>query len=161
MWSLREQDKDHKNEVVCVDSIKQLSSSFPVWLWQWGSWTLPAGYLEELVVCQCHIINCARNVVTCLRNVKQYFLWKLMEKGSKLVYVKTTGHNKLRKTVTFWVLADRRKLTPFVILKTNHVKETLVLELFVNVTREVGRTGDQELIYRREECWLLILSLAT
>jgi len=59
------------------------------------------------------------------------------------------------------VLADRRKLTPFVILKTNHVKETLVLELFVNVTREVGRTGDQELIYRREECWLLILSLAT
>jgi hypothetical protein len=50
------------------------------------------------------------------------------------------------------VLADSRKLTPFVILKTDHLEEKLVLELFVNVTREVGRTGDRELIYRREEC---------
>jgi hypothetical protein len=59
------------------------------------------------------------------------------------------------------VLADRRKLTPFIILKTNPLEEKLMLELFANVTRKVGRTGDQELAYRREECWLLILSLAT
>jgi len=59
------------------------------------------------------------------------------------------------------VLADRRKLTPFIILKTNHLEKKLVLELFVNVMREVRRTEDQELIYRREECWLLMLSLAT
>jgi hypothetical protein len=37
-------------------------------------------------------------------------------------------------------------------LKKNHLEEKLVLELFVNVKREVVRTGDQELIYRREEC---------
>jgi hypothetical protein len=43
----------------------------------------------------------------------------------------------------------------------NRLEEKLVLELFVNVMRKVGRTGDQELIYRREECWLLIISLAT
>jgi hypothetical protein len=40
-------------------------------------------------------------VVTPVRNVKQYFFVKVDEKGSKLVHVKTTGHNKLRKTVMF------------------------------------------------------------
>jgi hypothetical protein len=38
-------------------------------------------------------------------------------KGSKSVLVKTTGFEKLRITVMLSVLADGRKLTPFVILK--------------------------------------------
>jgi hypothetical protein len=47
-------------------------------------------------------------------------------KGSKSVLVKTTGHEKLRITVMLSVLADGRKLTPFVILKTKNLpKEKL------------------------------------
>jgi hypothetical protein len=47
-------------------------------------------------------------------------------KGSKSVLVKTTGHEKLRITVMLSVLADRRKLTPFVILKRKNLpKEKL------------------------------------
>jgi hypothetical protein len=47
-------------------------------------------------------------------------------KGSKSVLVKTTGHEQLRITVMLSVLADGRKLTPFVILKRKNLpKEKL------------------------------------
>ena len=59
------------------------------------------------------------------------------------------------------MLADRRKLTPFIIMKMNLLEEKLVLELFVNVMGRVGRTEHEELVCRREKCWLLILPSAT
>lgn len=59
------------------------------------------------------------------------------------------------------MLADRRKLTPFIILKTNLLEEKLVLELFVNVMGKAGGTECEELVCRRQECWLLILPSAT
>jgi hypothetical protein len=40
--------------------------------------------------------------------------------ASKSVFVKTTGHGKL-KTVILSVLADGRKLTPFVILESKNL----------------------------------------
>jgi hypothetical protein len=47
-------------------------------------------------------------------------------KGSKSVFVKTTGHEKLRIAVMLSVVADGRKLTPFVILKRKNLpKEKL------------------------------------
>jgi hypothetical protein len=46
--------------------------------------------------------------------------------GSKSVLVKTTGHEKLRITMMLSVLADGRKLTPFVILRRKNLpKEKL------------------------------------
>jgi hypothetical protein len=47
-------------------------------------------------------------------------------KGCKSVLVKTTGHEKLRITVMLSVLADGKKLTPFVILRRKNLpKEKL------------------------------------
>jgi hypothetical protein len=45
--------------------------------------------------------------------------------GSKPVLVKTTGHNKLKITVMLAVLADRMKLTPFILKKKNLAKKKL------------------------------------
>jgi hypothetical protein len=43
------------------------------------------------------------------------------KKGSKSVHVKTTGHEELRITTMLLVVADGRKLTPFVILKRKNL----------------------------------------
>jgi hypothetical protein len=45
---------------------------------------------------------------------------KIDEKGSKSVAVTITGHGKL-KTVILSVLADGRKLTPFVVLESKNL----------------------------------------
>jgi hypothetical protein len=61
-------------------------------------------------------------------------------KGSKSVLVKTTRHEKLRITVMLSVLADGRKLTPFVILRRKNLpkKKNFLLELYLNVMRMDG-----------------------
>jgi hypothetical protein len=54
-------------------------------------------------------------------------------KGSKSVLVKTTGHEKLKITVMLSVLADGRKLTPFVILRRKNLpKEKLPAGIIFN-----------------------------
>jgi hypothetical protein len=73
--------------------------------------------------------------------------------GSKSVLVKSTGHEKVRITVMFSVLADGRKLTPFVIPKKKHLpKENFLLELYLNVMRKDVMTEELMVIWLREVC---------
>jgi hypothetical protein len=59
-------------------------------------------------------------------------------KDSKSVFVKTTGHEKLR-TVMLSVLADRRRLKQFLILKRKTFqKKNFLLKLYLNLMRKDG-----------------------
>jgi hypothetical protein len=98
---------------------------------------LPTDYIEKLIAYQRHIIN--------LRQKHDYLLGQMGNagetpvffdmltnttvdtKGSKSVLVKITGHEKLRITVMLLVLADGRKLTPFVILKGKNLPKEKLL----------------------------------
>jgi hypothetical protein len=96
---------------------------------------LPTDYVEKLIAYKRHIIN--------LRRKHDYLLGQMGNteatpvffdmpanttvdiKGSKSV-LDTTGHEKLRITAMVSVLADGRKLTPFVILRRKNLpKENL------------------------------------
>jgi hypothetical protein len=58
------------------------------------------------------------------------------KKDSKSVFVKTTGHEKLR-TVMLSVLADRRRLKQFLILKRKNLpKEKLTTEIIFKFNEE-------------------------
>jgi hypothetical protein len=59
-------------------------------------------------------------------------------KSSKSVLIKTTGHEKLRIAVMLSVLADGRKLTPFVILKRKNLPKEKLPTGFIFKCNEKG-----------------------
>jgi hypothetical protein len=106
---------------------------------------LATDYVEKLIACQHHIINLCRKhdyLSGQMGNADETPVFFDMPanttidtKSSKSVLVKTTGLEKLRISVMLSVLADGRKLTPFVILKR---KKNFLLELYLNVMRKDG-----------------------
>jgi hypothetical protein len=97
---------------------------------------LPTDYAENVIAYQCQIINLCRKhdyVLGQTGNADGTPVFFDMPANttvdtndSKSVLVNTTAHEKLKIAVMLSVLADGRKLTPFVILRRkNHPKEKL------------------------------------
>jgi hypothetical protein len=74
-------------------------------------------------------------------------------KGSKSVLVKTTGHEKLIVTVMFSVLADGRKLTPFVILRRKNLPKEKLPTGIIFKCNEKGWMTEELMVKWLKEVW--------
>jgi hypothetical protein len=68
--------------------------------------------------------------------------------------VKTTGHEKLRITVMLSVLADGRKLTPFVILKRKNLPKEKLPTGIIFKCNEKGWMIEELMVEWLKEVWL-------
>jgi hypothetical protein len=124
---------------------------------------LPTDYVENLIAHQRHIINLRRKhdyLLGQMGNADEIPVFFDMSanttvdtKGSKSVLVKTTGHENLRITVMLSVLADGRKLTPFVILRRKNLpKEKLPTGNIFNCN-EKGWVMEELMVEWLKEVW--------
>jgi hypothetical protein len=74
-------------------------------------------------------------------------------KGSKSVHVKTTGHEQLRITVMLPVLADGRKLTPFVNLKKKNLPKEKLPTGIIFKFNETGWMTEELTVKWLREVW--------
>jgi hypothetical protein len=74
-------------------------------------------------------------------------------KGSKSVLDKTKGHEKLRITVMLSVLADGRKLTPFVILNRKNLSKEKLSAGIIFKCNEKGRMAEELMVIWLKEVW--------
>jgi hypothetical protein len=124
---------------------------------------LPTDYVEKLIAYQRHIINLCQKHDYLLRQMgnadKTPVFFDMPAnttvdtKGSKSVLVKTTGHEKLRITVILSVLADGRKLTPFVILRRKNLpKEKLPTGIIFKCNKK-GWMMEELMVKWLKEVW--------
>jgi hypothetical protein len=124
---------------------------------------LPTYYDEKLVAYQCHIIKLRRKhdyLLGQMGNADETPMFFDMPanttvdtKGSKSVLVKTTGHEKLRITVMLSVLADGRKLTPFVILRRKNLPKEKLPTRIIFKCYEKGRFTEELMVEWLKEVW--------